>query len=156
MDMYIVGTTTLQRNFFLRSILHFPSYQRSLAPSISISGHCASKMAPFRATSMATHSASHAYQFCQPTNDGPDKPAEIRIKGGHSEQQASVGRSKLSDTHQEETAIRYIKKEKTTLDCPATMPRGPGHTTAKQSRQQQLSARHSRLPHASPPTVTVD
>jgi len=42
----------------------------------------------------------------------------------------------LCQTHEEEAAIQYISKE-TTPDRPATMSRGPRHTTAQPSRQQQ-------------------
>jgi len=52
----------------------------------------------------------------------------------------------LSDTNQEKAAIKNISKE-TKPDRPATMPRGPRHTTAQSSReQQQLSARHQHQP----------
>jgi hypothetical protein len=72
-----VGTPTLQRNSFFRST----SEQRSLTPSISVlpakwpfSGL---QQAELTQQATPTNSAN-----CQPTNDRPDKPAEIRIKGG--------------------------------------------------------------------------
>jgi len=49
-------------------------------------------------------------------------------------------------TRQEEAALQHIMKEDTS-DPPATMLRGPRHTTAQPSRQQQqLSAPHQQQP----------
>jgi len=95
---------------------------------------------------VATHPASHAYHLSQPTNDGPDKPAEIRTKGCRSDPQASVRRSKLSETLQEGLAAPVHQEGRNDADCPAMMPCGPRQTTAQSSRQQQLSAWHGRLP----------
>jgi hypothetical protein len=83
-------------------------------------------------------------QQATPTNS--DKPAEIRIKRCRSDQQASVRRSKLSETLQEGLAIPIHQEGRNDADCPAMMPCGPRKTTAQPSRQQQLSTLHGRLP----------
>jgi len=76
-----VGRPTSQRDSFLRSFLRSTSEQRSLTPSISVSPakwpFSGLQQAELTQQATPTNSAN-----CQPTNDRPDKPAEIRIKGG--------------------------------------------------------------------------
>jgi hypothetical protein len=74
---------------------------------------------PFLAPGSETKAAGHAYQLCQPSNGRTDR--------------TEVGRTILSDTHQEQAAIQIISKE-ATPDRPATRPRGPRHTTVQPSR----------------------
>jgi hypothetical protein len=63
---------------------------------------------------VATHPASHTYQLCQPTNDRPDKLAEIRIKGGQFVPQI---------ISQKEYFVKHIKKKQ------------PSNTSARKQRQ---------------------
>ena len=88
--------------------------------SLSTSAHCTSTALHFRSASMATHPASHAYQLCQPTNDGPDKPAEIRIKGGHSDQQDHSEGVNCLIHFKKDLPLRYTKKGEMT---PTARPR---------------------------------
>jgi hypothetical protein len=88
--------------------------------SLSIPTHCASKTVLFRSVSMAIHPASHAYQLRQPTNNGPDKPAEIRIKGGHADQQDHLEGANCPRHFKKDSPLRYTKKGEMT---PTARPR---------------------------------
>jgi hypothetical protein len=131
----------------LRSPLHI-----SAALSRSLHLCLASKAALFRAPARETKSAGHAYQLCQPTNAGPDKPAEIRIKGGQTEQQTVQSeRSKLLDPSRRIRRSNTSKKKKQRRTARPQCLMDRGTTIVQLSSQQQLLARHSRLPSTSPP-----
>ena len=148
-----MGTSTYcTTSSSLCSILRSTSELRSLLHPLSLSHQ---QNGPFVAPASETKSAGHAYQLCKPANGRTDRTEETRIKGGLSEPQIQ-SEGVLCQTHQDKAASQYISKE-TTPDHPDTMPRGPRHTTAQPSRQQQqLSARHQHQPwsvtiHHGPP-----
>jgi hypothetical protein len=82
----------------------------------------ASNTALFRAPMSESHYASQTCQICQLTNGRAGWPAEIQIKEGSPSCELSFNALVKYRAHQDN------KKEETTPDCPATMPRGPGTT----------------------------
>jgi len=85
-QIYIVGTSTY---YTTSSSAPFSTPHQS--STLSRTRYlCLASKRPFGAPASETKSAGHAYQICQPTNDGPDRPAEIRIKGDQSEPQIII------------------------------------------------------------------
>ena len=85
----------------------------------------------FRAPTSESHYTGHACQICQLTNGRAGWPAEIRIKEGSPGCEHSFNAPIKYRAHQDN------KKEETTPDCPATMPRGPG--TSSSGRTPRLT-----------------